>query len=252
MSNCKEDIWVISIADPLFYGTMYANLINQNPEKFSYVIELPHPYTTNLKKLFKTIRYGIEFYGFKGFCYGFFASALAQFRGQGDLKKVATSHGIPYAHISSLKELQRTVGGERPDTVLASVMEKISSEILDIAKNGWINTHCGALPQYAGMDAPFWTMYNKEPVLTVCLHYMNEEYDEGPIITQRSVKNEGAYFILLDALFKQAKAAHLEFLTDGYPKMRELPKQTLEGCGFYKKPTADMGQEFRRAGGRFI
>lgn len=61
----------------------------------------------------------------------------------------------------------------------------ICSEILDILPAGAFNLHPGALPEYAGLNAPSWSIYNGETEHSVTLHRINKEgIDTGEIISE--------------------------------------------------------------------
>tara|TARA_B100001250_G_C19762284_1_gene773058 strand:- start:466 stop:1236 length:771 start_codon:yes stop_codon:yes gene_type:complete len=57
---------------------------------------------------------------------------------------------------------------------------KINSETIEKVK-GVINIHPGVLPIYRGCTCPEWTLFHNDP-LGVTAHFMNSEYDSGPII----------------------------------------------------------------------
>jgi methionyl-tRNA formyltransferase len=49
---------------------------------------------------------------------------------------------------------------------------------------GGFNLHPGPLPDYAGMNAPAWAIYNGEPRHGVTLHWMTSKIDDGYIAYQ--------------------------------------------------------------------
>ncbi len=88
-----------------------------------------------------------------------------------------------------LKQLQKA----KPDViVLAGFLLKLPSNILKEFPNKVINIHPALLPKYGGKG-----MYgnhvhkavldNKEAETGITIHYVNENYDEGAIIFQKSV-----------------------------------------------------------------
>lgn len=58
---------------------------------------------------------------------------------------------------------------------------KLSSQFIDLFDDGVINIHPGYLPLYRGSSAVEWALLEKNPVVNT-VHYMNSEYDSGPII----------------------------------------------------------------------
>jgi methionyl-tRNA formyltransferase len=47
---------------------------------------------------------------------------------------------------------------------------------------GSFNLHPGPLPEYAGLNAPSWAIYNGETSHAVTLHWMDTEIDTGPVV----------------------------------------------------------------------
>jgi methionyl-tRNA formyltransferase len=58
---------------------------------------------------------------------------------------------------------------------------RIVPEILEAPRVGSFNLHPGPLPEYAGLNAPSWAIYNGEPEHAVTLHWMDAGLDTGPI-----------------------------------------------------------------------
>ncbi|MGQ0749512.1 MAG: methionyl-tRNA formyltransferase [Betaproteobacteria bacterium] len=46
---------------------------------------------------------------------------------------------------------------------------------------GSFNLHPGPLPEYSGLNAPSWAIYNGEPRHAVTVHWMTAEIDSGPV-----------------------------------------------------------------------
>jgi methionyl-tRNA formyltransferase len=63
----------------------------------------------------------------------------------------------------------------------AGTPRKLHKPILDSVKHGVINVHPGLLPKYRGCSCVEWAIYNDDQIGNTA-HFMNEGYDEGPII----------------------------------------------------------------------
>jgi methionyl-tRNA formyltransferase len=61
----------------------------------------------------------------------------------------------------------------------------IREEVLSAAKIGAFNLHPGPLPQYAGLNAPSWAIYNDEQKHGVTLHKMEPGIDTGAIVFEQ-------------------------------------------------------------------
>jgi methionyl-tRNA formyltransferase len=58
---------------------------------------------------------------------------------------------------------------------------RIAAEILEAPRVGSFNLHPGPLPEYAGLNAPSWAIYNGEHEHAVTLHWMDATLDTGPV-----------------------------------------------------------------------
>jgi formyltetrahydrofolate-dependent phosphoribosylglycinamide formyltransferase len=91
------------------------------------------------------------------------------------------------------KNLVRALSRTRPDVIcLAGFMRKIPAEIVEQYRHRILNIHPGLLPSFAGKG--MFGLHVHQAVLdygakiTGCtVHLIDEEYDTGPIILQKSV-----------------------------------------------------------------
>jgi methionyl-tRNA formyltransferase len=80
-----------------------------------------------------------------------------------------------------------TLKDEIPDTefdlgICYIWTRKITEPLLSKPNKGWINFHPAPLPKYPGWKYVDEAIKNKETSWGVTVHYMDEEYDHGPII----------------------------------------------------------------------
>lgn len=111
----------------------------------------------------------------------------------------AEKHGIPVCVITDsdqstyASKLEQQLAEWKPDLiVLAGFLKKIPDSIIKKYKNKIINIHPALLPKFGGKG--FYGLNVHKAVLesgekeTGCtVHYVTEEYDEGPIISQTKV-----------------------------------------------------------------
>jgi methionyl-tRNA formyltransferase len=57
----------------------------------------------------------------------------------------------------------------------------VHEEVVDAPRVGSFNLHPGPLPEYAGLNAPSWALYNGESMHGVTLHWMDAGIDSGAI-----------------------------------------------------------------------
>ena len=88
------------------------------------------------------------------------------------------------------------VTNDAPDLiVLAGFLWKFPESIIKVFPNKVINIHPALLPKYGGkgmygMNVHQAVLENKEKETGITIHYVNENYDEGAIIFQKSVEIE--------------------------------------------------------------
>ncbi len=110
-----------------------------------------------------------------------------------DLEKLAEWHGIPYYHLPITKDTKPQQEArirellEQYDidlVVLARYMQVMSPEMCDYL-DGWaINIHHSLLPGFKGAK-PYHQAFEKgAKMVGATAHYINNDLDEGPIITQ--------------------------------------------------------------------
>lgn len=110
-----------------------------------------------------------------------------------DLKPLADWHGLPYHHFpvtaETKSEQEARVWGVIEETgaelvILARYMQVLSSELCERLAGRAINIHHSLLPGFKGAK-PYHQAYAKGVKLVgATAHYINDDLDEGPIITQ--------------------------------------------------------------------
>jgi len=110
-----------------------------------------------------------------------------------DLESLATWHGIPYHHFPITPETKpeqeakvwqvvQETGAEL--VILARYMQVLSSEMCERLSGRAINIHHSLLPGFKGAR-PYHQAYDKGVKLVgATAHYINDDLDEGPIISQ--------------------------------------------------------------------
>lgn len=67
-------------------------------------------------------------------------------------------------------------------------LKVIDAGILRVPAVGAFNLHPGPLPEYAGLNAPSWSIYNGEPRHAVTVHWMAEQIDAGPVAYRQELE----------------------------------------------------------------
>lgn len=110
-----------------------------------------------------------------------------------DLEGLATWHGLPYHHFpitpETKPEQEAQVARVIEETgaelvILARYMQVLSSDMCEKLSGRAINIHHSLLPGFKGAK-PYHQAYEKGVKLVgATAHYINDDLDEGPIITQ--------------------------------------------------------------------
>ena len=85
-------------------------------------------------------------------------------------------------------EYQSYLAGLEPDLLLSAAYARIvPGEVLTIPKIGAINVHPSLLPDYRGVSAVWWALYEGRTRVGVTIHEMVASVDKGPILGQAAL-----------------------------------------------------------------
>lgn len=120
--------------------------------------------------------------------------------------------------------------------IVCSFNYKVPKVLLDSVKGGFINVHPSLLPQYRGPNPYTGVILNNESESGVTLHFMDETFDTGDIVAQRS-------FPMLECetmgtLFNRTNMLALDMILE---TLKRFEKGDLSG---QKQPQGD----FKKAG----
>ena len=92
------------------------------------------------------------------------------------------------------KEYETVLNDYQPDVILlAGFMKKIPNNIIQLYKNKIMNIHPSLLPKYGGqgyygIKVHEAVIESKDKVTGVTIHFIDNEYDRGPILIQEKVE----------------------------------------------------------------
>lgn len=95
---------------------------------------------------------------------------------------------------------------------------KLPRALLDIPRLGAINIHTSLLPRYRGPIPIHWAIRNGDPEIGVTLHWMEEQFDTGPVLAQKggiALEDD----VDPEALFRQLGTVAGELLTAVLPRV---------------------------------
>lgn len=152
-----------------------------------------------------------------------------------NFRKFAISRGMNFIEWDNLKDenfLSYLRSLNLDAAVVASFNYKIPKELLDIPKAGFINIHPSLLPKYRGGNPYSSVIINGEQETGVTLHFMDEGFDTGDIITQKKVAI--AQFETMGTLFNRLNLLGMQMLVSVLADFEkgELPR--------YKQPEGEF------------
>lgn len=106
--------------------------------------------------------------------------------------------------------------------ICCSYNKKIPKELLNIPKDGIINCHPSLLPLYRGANPYSAVIMNDEKETGITLHYMDENFDTGNIITQYTVPIESNE--TMGTLFNKLNYLSCEIIVKTLKKYEEIGK----------------------------
>jgi len=102
-----------------------------------------------------------------------------------------------------------------PDLVVSVGFDHlVPSDILNVPKRGALNMHPSLLPYNRGKSPNVWPLIEGTPA-GATLHYMNEEFDTGPIVTQEEVNTD--FSDTGKDLHERLKDAQFDLFTEVWP-----------------------------------
>lgn len=95
-----------------------------------------------------------------------------------------------YTNIKEKDFLEKIKSLNADLAVVASYNKKFPKELLELTKDGFINLHPSKLPDYRGANPYSHVIINGETESAITLHFMDENFDTGDIISQYRFKIE--------------------------------------------------------------
>jgi methionyl-tRNA formyltransferase len=87
--------------------------------------------------------------------------------------------------------LGKAIDAARPDVLLSCGYPRIIKDEVLVRVPVTANVHFGALPRYRGSFSIPWAILNGDPQIGVTLHEIRPGIDDGPIIEQRMIDDDG-------------------------------------------------------------
>ena len=145
-----------------------------------------------------------------------------------DFKTFTLARGLNYIEYNELHEPQliKKIQNLNVDiAVVCSFNYKIPKVLLHSTKDGFINVHPSLLPKYRGGNPYSRVIMNGETETGVTIHFMDESFDTGDIITQKQYHIHSK--ATMGTIFNELNVLGVELLLQvlqAYETNRELPR----------------------------
>lgn len=162
---------------------------------------------------------------------------------------------VVYASQVNAPDVVSQIKAWKPDLLISvSCPQRIRKAILSIPTSCAINIHASLLPQYAGIAPNVWVLANGETLTGTTVHVMQEKFDTGNIIIQKSLeisKNETAF-----SLFLRLTELGSDALAEAVANIVQVTASfTLQGTSkhsYFSWPTVDTIRALFRNGHRLF
>lgn len=92
-------------------------------------------------------------------------------------------------HIETVNDFYDQVASFKPDILISAYYRFIiKKNILELVNYKAFNIHPSLLPKYRGAMSSVWAIINSEKFTGVTFHFINEQIDEGKIISQHKLQ----------------------------------------------------------------
>jgi methionyl-tRNA formyltransferase len=155
------------------------------------------------------------------------------------LEAYAERLGVPFYTDPNVNrpEFIDTIRDHETDIHVSMSFDQIlKAEIINLAPEGFINCHAGALPFYRGRNVLNWALINGERRFGVTVHDIDEGIDTGDIVLQRfgDITHEDDYGSLLDKAVELCAETLFEALLQiEEGRATRTPQAQIHPVGFY-------------------
>lgn len=142
----------------------------------------------------------------------------------------------------------------QPDLLLSiHFPERLPSSLLCLPRLAAVNIHPSLLPKHRGLFPCLYALLDEDTSAGVTIHIMNERFDEGDIVAQRSfvIDNRETYYGLQEKILGLAGDMCAEIpklLSEG---VRLALPQEPEGGSYHSWPNPKQYQRLKKTGRRY-
>ena len=212
--------------------------------------------------LYLTRKAGLRFVGRKAL--ELFQSRLTAiiFRGIGrpakvnSLRDIRSIYNVPVigsTDVNSAKTIEQITAWQ-PDLIISNYLNQLIKPVLiDLPSKGIVNVHPALLPRHRGLFPYFWVITDKDTETGATVHWVDEKFDTGAIVTQGKIRVEPSDTIL-SLSYKCANVAAdilveaTRLIAAGDPP--KIPQDNSQ-ASYHSWPQPADQRRFRKEGGQY-
>lgn len=169
------------------------------------------------------------------------------------LKSLSEFYKIPYYIFKNVNsdDALNIFDGYRVDLMVSMSFDQIlRGGIINLAPEGFINCHAGALPFYRGRNPLNWVLINGENQFGITVHYIDTGIDTGDIILQRHypIQSDDDYAKLLATAIAECPKLLVEaidHIRNGSVDRKRQHEICATGSYFRKRKIGDENIDFK-------
>jgi len=172
------------------------------------------------------------------------------------LARMASEASVPLVSTTDINgsEAMQTLRAWSPDLLVSvSVNQRIGAEMIAFAPRGVINVHGGLLPKNRGLFPYFWALANGDEETGATVHWVDAEFDTGPVILQQAMPIEPQDTVFSVALGAAAVGAELTVQAIHLIEEGRAPRvpQDSSVASYYSWPEPTDFRRLKRLGRRY-
>ncbi len=173
------------------------------------------------------------------------------------LRRIARQYGLELRATSDINTtfLRNLISDWEPDLLVSIyINQRFDKDLLSLGKIGAINVHPSLLPTHRGLLPYIWAMSEGDQETGVTVHWMDEDFDTGEIIQQRSTPiHQGESSV---SLAHRCADMAAEMLTNVIRDLQRghatrVPRQPGKGS-YHSWPDRDCLRNCRRQGHGYL
>lgn len=256
---------VILTYESLFSNLMTERVLNEFPQQVVGIVRserLIHGKTLTEGLLFLLRKTGLRFVGRKALEFFQSRATAIIFRLIGRQAKVnalrtmKTLYQIPIVGATDVNspETENLIASWSPDLIISIYFNQlIKRNVIDLATIGTLNIHPALLPKHRGLFPYFWVLANQETQTGVTLHWVDEAFDTGEILLQKTVTVSPNDTIT--SLSHKCATVGATMLVEGIKSVETGSYvnqiQDSNQASYHSWPKPADQHRFRQAGGRY-